>query len=211
MTYDELTVLFESDKLPIALKPLKTLIATGFAHLQPKDFEPFVLELFESLNFSGTLTPATGDGGIDILLESPDGPMAIQCKKYDDKVTVGSKELREFLGAIVHAKAVHGYFVTTSSFSSQAKDFSNNHSNITLIDGECLKKLFCLSILSSIPEYEKINSYKELFKKKEDSKDKDIIDYGETYRIKAEDLHKEYIGELERLKEKFKPKKFEIK
>jgi hypothetical protein len=57
----------------------------------------------------------------------------------------------------------------------------------------------------------KINRYKELFKKKEDSKDKDIIGYGETNRIKAEDLHKEYIGELERLKEKFKPKKFEIK
>ncbi|OGL45265.1 MAG: hypothetical protein A2W05_03945 [Candidatus Schekmanbacteria bacterium RBG_16_38_10] len=125
MTHNELTVLLTGDKLPIALKPLRTLIAAGFAHLQPTDFEAFVLELFESLSFSGTLTPATGDGGIDILLESVEGPIAIQCKKYDDNFTVGSKELREFLGALVHAKAVRGYFVTTSLFTSQAKDFSN--------------------------------------------------------------------------------------
>lgn len=207
MTHNELTVLLTGDKLPIALKPLRTLIAAGFAHLQPTDFEAFVLELFESLSFSGTLTPATGDGGIDILLESVEGPIAIQCKKYDDNVTVGSKELREFLGALVHAKAVHGYFVSTSSFTSQAIEFSNDHKNITLIDGECLKKLFCFSIISSIPAYENINIYKELFKKKEDPKDKDIIDFGEQYRIQADGLTKEYTRELERLKEKFKPKK----
>jgi restriction endonuclease Mrr len=209
MTHDELNLLLKTDKIPISLKTLRTLIAAGFTHLQPTNFEAFILELFEALNFSGSLTPSTGDEGIDIFLRSTDETIAVQCKKYDENTTVGSKELREFLGALIHAKAVHGYFVTTSSFSSQAKDFSNNHKNITLIDGECIKKLFCLSIMSSISEYEKINIYKDIFKKKEEPKD--IIDFGEQYRIKAEELHKDYVRELERLKEKFKPKKFEIK
>ena len=205
MTHNELNVLLRSDKLPRAVKPLKVLINAGFAYLQPTDFEVFILEIFEVFNFSGTLTPSTCDAGIDILLESAEGPIAVQCKKYDDHVTVGAKDLREFLGALVHAKAVHGYFVSTSSFTSQAKDFSNAHNNITLIDGECLKKLFFFSIISSIPEYEKIEIYKEIYKKKEDTKDKDIIDFGEKYRIQAEGLYQEYIRELERLKEKFKP------
>lgn len=210
MTYDELNMLLKSDIIPIAVKPLKTLIDASFTHLKPTDFEAFVLEIFEALNFSGSLTPTTGDRGIDILLDSTAGPIAIQCKKYDDNATIGAKELREFLGALVHFKAVHGFFVTTSSFTSQAKDFSNEHNNITLIDGECLKKLFVFSIISSISEYKKFEIYKGINKDKEDSKDKDVIDFGEKFQAQAEGLYQEYVREFEKLKEKFKRRKSEV-
>lgn len=202
MTYDELNILLKSGIIPTAIKPLKTLINASFTHLKPTDFEAFVLEIFEALNFSGSLTPNTSDGGIDILLKSTAGTIAIQCKKYDDNTPIGAKELREFLGALVHFKAVHGFFVTTSSFTSQAKDFSNEHNNIPLIDGECLKKLFVFSIIASISKYKTFEIYKEIYKDKD--KDKDVIDFGKEYQAQAKGLYQEYFRELERLKKKFK-------
>ncbi len=155
MTHNELNMILEDDIIPITFEPLKTLISKGITHLTPFDFEAFVLEIFETLGFSGSLTQVSSDGGVDILIKSSAGIIVVQCKKYDDGATIGSRELREFLGATVHFKAVHGYFVTTSSFTSQAKDFSFEHNNITLIDGEFLKKLFALSVIlsPSLEEY----------------------------------------------------------
>lgn len=157
MTYYELNIILKDDRIPTAIKPLKTLVSSGFKHLTPLDFEALVLEVFEALGFSGSLTQASGDGGVDVLIESAAGLIVIQCKKYDDNTTIGGRELREFFGTLTHFKAVHGYFVTTSSFTSQAKDFSKEHNNMTLIDGECLNKLFVLSLISSssLAEYMK--------------------------------------------------------
>jgi len=150
MTYEQLNQLLKKDIPITAIKPFKTLIDAGFNHLTPTAFEAFVLEIFEALNFSGSLTPASGDGGADILLEAGTDLAVVQCKKYDDGAVIGSKELRELLGTIVHFKAVQGYFVTTSTFTNQAKEFSNEHSNMTLIDGERLKKLLFFSLIPSV-------------------------------------------------------------
>ena len=51
------------------------------------------------------------------------------------------KEIREFGGAITTHLAVYGYFVTTSTLTSQAKDEVNSDRRIRLIDGPKLEEL----------------------------------------------------------------------
>lgn len=69
----------------------------------------------------------------------------IQCKRYNDNQTISPKDVREFLGSMMHAGAEYGFFITTSSFSENAKEFCKDK-NIYLVDGEKLKKLFLLAI-----------------------------------------------------------------
>jgi restriction endonuclease Mrr len=198
MTYREVNRLLESDETPTISEPLQSLVQAGFNHFKPADFEIFVLRIFEALNFIGSLTPATGDEGVDILLQDPAGTIIVQCKKYDDATKIGSKELREFLGAISHAKAIHGYFVTTTSFTDQAQTFCIDHENITLIDSQQLKRLFLFAILFSFDKFGRIHHF--LLKD-------DTNDLGEEFRRQADDLYREYQRELEKMKENIRRRK----
>lgn len=189
MTHDELNALLKKEVAPAKLL-FKTLVDAGFMHLTPTAFEAFVLEIFEALGFSGSLTPSSGDEGVDIRIRSKTGLIVVQCKKYDDNGTIGGKELREFFGALVHFQAVHGYFVTTSTFTEQAQSFARQHDNITLIDGERLKKLF-LTTASSI-RITRIDGEKF-------PGDMDVC-----YQAQAEGLYTEYMKELEKLRDRFR-------
>ncbi len=125
---------------------IEYFLSFGFIHLGPEEFEQLVLKLFEGFGFRGELTPTTSDQGIDIILESPEKRrVVVQCKKYDLQQTISSSEVREFFGSMIHANAEFGYFVTTTSFSEQAKSFCLGK-NIELIDGDLLKAIFVQSI-----------------------------------------------------------------
>lgn len=125
---------------------VKVLLSFGFNHIDPIKFEELILRVFESLGFKGSLTPRSGDDGIDILLtDKREKRVIIQCKRYNDNQTISPKDVREFLGSMSHAKAEYAFFVTTSSFSENAKEFCKDKS-IYLVDGEKLKRLFLLAI-----------------------------------------------------------------
>jgi len=118
----------------------------GFLHLDPTQFEEFVMRIFEALGLKGNLTPVTGDGGIDIELISPHGKKAIaQCKRYNSEQTIGVRDVRELLGAMVHSNSSYGFFVTTSTYTEQAIDLSKGKP-LVLIDGSQFKKLFLMAV-----------------------------------------------------------------
>ncbi len=117
----------------------------GFFHLEPIKFEEFVMKIFEAFGVKGKLTPVTGDEGIDIELTFPDGKKAIaQCKRYNNDQSVGAKDVRELLGTMTHSNSTYGFFVTTSTFTDQAKSFVEGKT-LFLIDGIKLKRLFLLA------------------------------------------------------------------
>lgn len=118
----------------------------SFNHLDPLKFEKLISKIFEICGFKVELTPISGDEGIDILLVDPTGLKGIvQCKRYVKDQIISPKDVREFLGSMVHAGAEYGYFTTTTTFSDQAKEFSKSK-NIYLIDGTKLKQLFLLAV-----------------------------------------------------------------
>ncbi len=126
--------------------------------LAPIDFEQHIARLFELDGYEVTMTPYTGDEGIDLWLSPPArlgirrrlaetgiwkalvGGTAqripVQCKRYTDR-PVGSPELQAFSGAMRQALAEEGYFVTTSRFTPAAQRWAKRE-GIYLIDGAAL-------------------------------------------------------------------------
>ena len=84
-----------------------------------------------------------GDGGIDgIINEDRLGldVIYIQAKRWEG--TVGRPEIQKFAGALQGQRARKGVFITTSSFTKEAKEYASFiESKIILIDGEYLSRL----------------------------------------------------------------------
>lgn len=114
----------------------------------PSFFERLVVELLVRMGYGGTLRDAgqavgkSGDGGIDgIIKEDRLGLdlIYIQAKRWDG--TVGRPEIQKFAGALQGHRARKGVFITTSSFSADALEFTSRiESKIVLIDGTSLAK-----------------------------------------------------------------------
>jgi hypothetical protein len=105
--------------------------------LSPREFEAFVARLAEELGFENVvLTPASGDGGRDILaikrVHGISFLCAFECKRYSADRPVGPEIARALLGTITHEKsrATKGILVTTSSFTPAAREFILTEPNL---------------------------------------------------------------------------------
>lgn len=115
----------------------------------PAFFEQLVIDLLVRMGYGGTRKDAgqaigrSGDGGIDgIIKEDRLGLdiVYIQAKKWEG--TVGRPEIQKFAGALQGLRASKGIFITTSAFSSNAREYvSRINSKIVLIDGHTLAQL----------------------------------------------------------------------
>jgi len=120
---------------------------------QPPDFfEKLVVDLLVAMGYGGSkiensqVLGKTGDEGIDgIIKEDKLGfeKIYIQAKRWDQSSTVGRPEIQKFVGALTGQGATKGAFITTASFSKEAKDFISkaNSFKIVLIDGRDLASL----------------------------------------------------------------------
>jgi restriction system protein len=99
--------------------------------LPPRKFEELVAELLADLGYEVQLTPATRDGGKDILayMTTPHGKLLclVEAKKYRRDRPVGVELVRQLYGTLTDADASSAMLVTTSSFSSDAKAFEQRH------------------------------------------------------------------------------------
>ncbi len=93
--------------------------------LSPREFEEYVGELFTHLGYKVEVTPYVNDKGVDIIMYKGAVKYGVQCKRY--KGTVGSPEIQTFIGALNHAKADKGFFVTTGMFSFEAEKMAAQH------------------------------------------------------------------------------------
>ncbi|MBU2511932.1 restriction endonuclease [bacterium] len=115
----------------------------------PSFFENLVIDLLIKVGYGGNkieygeVVGKSGDEGIDgIIKEDKLGldKIYIQAKKWEN--TVGRPEIQKFVGALQGKRAKKGIFITTSTFSKEALDYSTNiDTNIVLIDGEQLAEL----------------------------------------------------------------------
>jgi restriction system protein len=115
----------------------------------PAFFERLVVELLVKMGYGGSLGDAgravgkSGDHGIDgIIKEDRLGldVIYLQAKRWES--TVGRPEIQQFAGALQGQRARKGVFITTSSFSSEARQYAAAiESRIVLIDGTELAQL----------------------------------------------------------------------
>lgn len=125
-------------------RELQDALMEEVMRISPKAFEQMVLDLMAKMGYgtfenAGRTTSYAGDEGIDgIIMEDKLGfdLIYIQAKKWGKDHVVGRPEVQAFVGAIA-GKGGQGLFVTTSSFSRQARDYAEKQ-HIILMDGEKL-------------------------------------------------------------------------
>ncbi|MBC2770528.1 restriction endonuclease [Pusillimonas minor] len=115
----------------------------------PEFLERIIVDLLVRMGYGGSRKDAgeaigrSGDEGIDgIIKEDPLGLdiIYLQAKRYEG--TVGRPDLQKFAGALQGQRAKKGIFITTSSYSREAKDYVTRiDAKIILIDGARLAGL----------------------------------------------------------------------
>jgi restriction system protein len=115
------------------------------------DFERLVVQLLVRMGYGGSVKDAGraltkgGDEGIDGTIKEDKlglDIIYIQAKKWQTGNTVGRPEIQKFVGALAGQGAKKGIFITTSSFSKEAREYvPRNETKIVLIDGDELTQL----------------------------------------------------------------------
>jgi len=114
-------------------------------------FEQLVVDLLLKLGYGGSREDAgmalgrSGDEGLDgVIKEDRLGLSVIylQAKRWKSDSVVGRPEIQKFAGALLGKNAPKGIFITTSSFTREARDYASSlSSKIILIDGKELLDL----------------------------------------------------------------------
>lgn len=127
----------ESEVLAAALK------------LSPTGFEELVVRLLQKMGY-GSLgsverTSASGDAGVDgIISQDPLGldRIYVQAKRYAEDRSVDRPRIHEFAGALLGKQGDRGVYITTSRFTSGAREEAERiNARIELIDGSRLAEL----------------------------------------------------------------------
>ncbi|WP_345508331.1 restriction endonuclease [Terrabacter aeriphilus] len=117
--------------------------------LSPTGFEDLVIRLLERMGYgkAGSVerTSASGDAGVDgIISQDPLGldRIYVQAKRYAEDRTIDRPRIHEFAGALLGKQGDRGVFITTSRFSSGARQEAERiNARIELIDGSRLAEL----------------------------------------------------------------------
>ena len=119
--------------------------------MPPVFFEQLIVQLMLRLGYGGTAEDAgqtlgkSGDGGVDGVIKQDKlglDKIYLQAKRWNEG-TVGSKDVQAFVGALSGQGASKGVFITTSTFSKAAKEYTKlNHAfKVSLVDGLELARL----------------------------------------------------------------------
>ena len=83
------------------------------------EFEKLISEIFRFCGFETTLTPKTGDQGIDIVAKKGNTTIAIQAKRYNK--SVGNHAIMEAVAGMKHYNADRVIVVTNNYFTESAE------------------------------------------------------------------------------------------
>jgi restriction system protein len=156
---DEVSVSDDADRTPNEQieNSIRAIEATVGSQLlqrlreeDPEFLERTVLKLLHAMGYGSSEDDlqhlgGSGDGGVDgVIRQDKFGldQIYIQAKRYGS-ATVGRPDIQSFVGALTGQQATRGVFITTSSFSRDAKDFARTiqQYRVILVDGEDLVRL----------------------------------------------------------------------
>lgn len=117
----------------------------------PEFFERLIVNLLLAMGYGGSAADAgralgrSGDDGVDGVVDQDAlglDRVYIQAKRYAAGNSVGPAAVRDFFGSLDRHKASKGLLVTTSNFTSSARETADYLSRrIVLIDGDHLMRL----------------------------------------------------------------------
>jgi HJR/Mrr/RecB family endonuclease len=99
--------------------------------ITPRKFEEVIADLLADMGMEVELTPATRDGGKDILayMKTEIGKFLclVEAKQHNKSRPVGVSLVRSLFGTLVDHQATSAMLVTTSRFAPPAKQFQQRH------------------------------------------------------------------------------------
>ena len=132
-------------------KSLASELLNKVVEFPPVFFERLVVELLVKMGYGGSIKDAgkamgrSGDEGIDGTIKEDKlglDIIYIQAKRWKPGNVVGRPEWQRFVGALAGQGAKKGIFITTSSFTKEAQEYTpRNETKIVLIDGSQLTQL----------------------------------------------------------------------
>lgn len=118
----------------------------GLCALDPFEFESAMAELLAKLGWVDvSLTRRSGDRGVDIAANNQGIPYVVQCKRYTPSQKISSEAIRNLHGAMAQARAKKALFITTSTYTREARAAAEAL-GIELWDGNEIAKM-CKDIL----------------------------------------------------------------
>lgn len=100
-------------------------------HLSWRDLELRVTALFKRLGYSARATPGSGDKGVDVIAESNQERIVIQCKQYSKPAQ--RNLVSELLGVMIAERATRGILICTGGFTQGAEEYAA-HNGVELWD-----------------------------------------------------------------------------
>ena len=120
------------------------------AEAPPSFFESVVVQLLIAMGYGGSRVEAgralgrSGDSGVDGVIDEDTlglDRIYVQAKRYAADNPIGSGAIRDFFGSLDRFKANKGLFVTTSGFTTAARETADMLSKrIVLMDGRLLAR-----------------------------------------------------------------------
>lgn len=145
-------VVSPEERLEAALNEIHDSVAADLLALiaanTPDFFERLVLDLLHALGYGSDpdalhKVGKAGDGGIDGIISLDQlgfEKVYVQAKRWQG--SVGRPEIQGFFGALAGHRATKGVFITTSTFTREARDYANRVSDsLVLVDGVRLTSL----------------------------------------------------------------------
>lgn len=133
------------------LAALETDLLDRILSMSPAFFENLIVELLIAMGYGGgraemgKAVGRAGDSGIDGTIKEDALGLDVvymQAKRYAPENSIGRPEVQGFAGSLDGVRATKGIFITTSSFTANAREFADKISKrIILIDGAELARL----------------------------------------------------------------------
>jgi len=103
------------------------------------EFEELIATKFNNLGFKAYITPKSRDYGADIIVECKDKKIAIQCKRFKNKVNL--KAVQEVSSALSYYNADYGIVITNNEFLDSAINLAKSNNIELWSSSELLKFL----------------------------------------------------------------------
>lgn len=123
-------------------------------------FEKEVASLFRAKGYDATITSATADGGVDIILNKDGERIAVQCKHHAKPI--GPNDVRALQGVVASQNYSKGIFVSLNGYTSTVYyEVRNGNVKIDLLDLKDILKM------AKKDPYEPFDNPEKPFEKKE--------------------------------------------
>lgn len=114
----------------------------------PYEFEDLISDLYKDLGYQTHVTTEGSDGGVDVIAEGPSEKIIIQVKQYSPGNNIGRPTIQQTAGVRDQFGADKAIVVTSSNFTSTAKEASMDYGHqMKLINGDSLKNMLSRSSL----------------------------------------------------------------